>query len=123
MKKEENIMYKGYQFNLFQASWGLNPGFKRLADGLNGLIPLQGKVSNPRSKNKNLETFRKAQNCIYDLFNNGLCNRRSEFVRLFDFSPPASRYWTDVNLDCIENRVEEIFTPIIIAAAKEQEIA
>jgi len=115
-------MYKGYQFNLFQPSWGLNPGLKRLADELNGLIPFQGKVSNPRSKNKNLEAFRKAQNCIYDLFNNGLCNRRSDFVRLFDFSPPASRYWTDVTLNDIESRVEEIFTPIIIAAAKEQEI-
>ena len=115
-------MYKGYQFNLFQPSWGLNPGFKRLADELNGLIPFQGKVSNPRSKNKNLEAFRKAQNCIYDLFNNGLCNRRSVFVRLFDFSPPASRYWTEITLNDIESRVEEIFTPIIIAAAKEQEI-
>lgn len=116
-------MYKGYQFNLFQPSWGVNPGFKRLADELNGLIPFQGKVSNPRSKNKNLELFRKAQNCIYDLFNNGLCNRRSEFVRLFGFSPIASRYWNEMTLDNIENRVEEIFTPIIIAAAKEQEIA
>ena len=116
-------MYKGYQFNLFQPSWGMNPGFKRLADELNGLIPLQGKVSNPRSKNKNLETFRKAQNVIYDLFNNGLINRRSEFVRLFGFSPIASRYWNEMTLDNIENRIEEIFTPIIIAAAKEQEIA
>ena len=116
-------MYKGYQFNLFQSSWGMNPGFKRLADELNGLIPLQGKVSNPRSKNKNLEAFRKAQNVIYDLFNNGLINRRSEFVRIFGFSPIASRYWNEMTLDNIENRIEEIFTPIIIAAAKEQEIA
>ena len=25
-------MYKGFQFELFQPSWGVNPGFKNLAD-------------------------------------------------------------------------------------------
>ena len=118
-----NIMYKGYQFDLFQPEWGVNPCFKSLVNKLNDLIPFQGKVSNPRSKNKNLETFRKAQNVVYDLFNNGLCNRRSEFIRLFGFSPISSKYWTDVSLNDLENTVERRFTRIIISAAKEQGIA
>lgn len=115
-------MYKGYQFDLFQPVWGVNPCFKNLADKLNELIPFQGKVEFSRSKNKNLETFRKAQNAVYDLFNNGLCNRRSEFIRLFGFSPTSSKYWTDTSIDDLENTVERRFTRIIISAAKEQGI-
>jgi len=113
-------MYKGFQFELFQPSWGVNPGFKNLADKLNELLPLQGKVQFSRSKNKNLELFRKAQNAVYDLFNNGLCNRRSEFVSLFGFSPSSSKYWTNVSLNDLENTVEKRFTRIILSAAKEQ---
>ena len=56
MKQAEfKNMYKGYQTELFQPTWGVNPGFKHLADKLNELLPLQGKCENPRSKNKNLE--------------------------------------------------------------------
>lgn len=121
MKQAEfKNMYKGYQTELFQPTWGVNPGFKHLADKLNELLPLQGKCENPRSKNKNLEKFRKAQNCLYDLFNNALCNRRSEFRQMFDGWSPAQNHMTDMAWHNAEARAEEIFTPIIINAAKEQ---
>jgi len=35
-------------------------------DKLNELIPLEGSVESPRSANKYLERFRKAQNAVYD---------------------------------------------------------
>jgi len=115
-------MYKGFQFELFQPSWGVNPGFKNLADKLNELLPLQGKVQFSRSKNKNLELFRKAQNAAYDLFNNGLCNRRGQFKNIFGFAPTQKDVYYS-NRDTWthwEERVEEILTPIILNAAKEQ---
>jgi len=115
-------MYKGYQFQLFSNDWGINSGFKGLADKLHELLPLQGKVSNSRSKNKNLELFRKAQNAAYDLFNNGLCNRRGQFKNIFGFAPTQKDVYYS-NRDTWthwEERVEEILTPIIQAAAKEQ---
>ena len=57
------------QQELFTNSWGVNSGFERLRDELNKLIPASGKCENPRSKNKHLEKFRKAQNAAYDFFN------------------------------------------------------
>ena len=117
-------MYKGYQEKLFTSSWGVNSGFKKLADELHGLLPLQGRCEKPMSSNKNLEKFRRAQNAAYDLFNNGLCNRRGLFNNIFGWAPTQRdvyyshrdtwTYW--------EERVEEVMTPIIQAAAKEQGI-
>ena len=69
-------MYKGYQYELFSTSWGIHEGFKTAVDKLNELLPFEGRVEYSQSKNKNLEKFRKAQNAMYDLFNNGLCIER-----------------------------------------------
>ena len=117
-------MYTGYQAELFKSEWGVNPGFKALADKLNELIPAQGSVDNPRSTNKALEKFRKAQNVIYDLFNNGLMNRRTEYRNMFGEVPlPGIRhqdYIGEIRWSQIEDEVEANFTPIIVAAAKEQ---
>ena len=115
-------MYKGYQFQLFSNDWGINSGFKGLADKLHELLPLQGKVQFSRSKNKNLELFRKAQNAAYDLFNNGLCNKRGLFNNIYGFAPTQKDvYYSNKNTwTNWEEKVEEILTPIIQAAAKEQ---
>ena len=48
-------MYKGYQEEMFQNPWGVNVGFKDLADKLCELLPFEGRCENPMSKNKNLE--------------------------------------------------------------------
>ena len=120
------------QQELFTNSWGVNSGFERLRDELNKLIPASGKCENPRSKNKHLEKFRKAQNAAYDFFNNGLCNKRGLFVSIFAenenyyidrWNIPTMnsfRYFTKDSWKMWEDNIEKILTQIIIAAAKEQ---
>ena len=117
-------MFVGYQEKMFKSNWGVNPGFKHLFDQLCDMLPLMGSVENPRSTNKQLEKFRKAQNVIYDLFNNGLCNRRTEYRNMFGEVPlPGIRqqnYISNIRWEQIEEEVEVNFTPIILEAAKEQ---
>jgi hypothetical protein len=112
------------QQKLFSNSWGLNSGFTKVVDQLNELLPMSGACENPRSKNKNLDKFRRAQNAAYDLFNNGLWNKRGLFKQIYGWAPgtrdcdhASSRQWS-----YWEDRVEEVLTPIIIAAAREQGI-
>jgi len=123
-------MYK--QQELFTSNWGVNAGFAKLRDELNNLIPAEGRCEKPLSTNKNLEYFRRAQNAVYDFFNNGLCNKRGLFVSIFaqneDYyidkwnipTMNSFRYFTKDSWDCWEDRIEKIFTPIILRAAKEQ---
>ena len=130
MKKAENKKMK--QLELFTNNWGVNSGFESLRDKLNELIPAAGKVANPMSKNKHLEKFRRAQNAVYDFFNNGLCNKRGLFVSMFAENesyyiekwniPTQSsfRYFNKDSWDMWEDQIEKIFTPIMLAAAKEQ---
>ena len=120
------------QLELFTNNWGVNSGFESLRDKLNELIPLSGRCENPMSKNKHLEKFRRAQNAVYDFFNNGLCNKRGLFVSIFAENencyidkwniPTQSsfRYFTRDSWDMWEDQIERIFTPIMLAAAKEQ---
>lgn len=115
-------MYKGYQEKLFSNSWGINSGFEHLVDKLNELLPAQGKCANSRSTNKHLDKFRRAQNAAYDLFNNGLGNKRSLFVSIFGWAPTqkSTYYASSMTWSQWEDNVEEVLTPIILAAAKEQ---
>ena len=116
------------QLELFTNSWGLNSGFKHLADQLTELLPMEGKCANYKSKNKNLDKFRRMQNAAYDFFNNGLCNKRDLFVREFGKDidrlciPTVNsfRYFTKESWKMWEDNIEKILTPVIIAAAKEQ---
>lgn len=120
------------QLELFTNNWGVNSGFESLRDKLNELIPAAGQCESPRSKNKHLEKFRKAQNAAYDFFNNGLCNKRGLFVSIFAQNenhyidkwniPTQSsfRYFTNDSWNMWEDNIERIFTPIMLAAAKEQ---
>ena len=130
MKKAENKKMK--QLELFTNNWGVNSGFESLRDKLNELIPASGRCENPMSKNKHLEKFRRAQNAAYDFFNNGLCNKRGLFVNIFaenesyyidKWNIPTMnsfRYFTRDSWDMWEDNIEKIFTPIMLAAAKEQ---
>jgi len=69
--------------------WGNDSDLTPLSEKLEALIPAEGSVPNPK-KNKQLERFRKASNCYYDLFNNGLGNRNREFAAIFKV--PAMQY-------------------------------
>ena len=115
-------MYKNYQYELFSTSWGVHEGFKTAVDKLNELLPAFGKCEYSQSKNKNLEKFRKAQNAMYDLFNNGLCNYQRLFKDIYGWSVGyrETSYANRMTWSHWEDRVEEVLTPIIIAAAKEQ---
>ena len=115
-------MYKNYQYELFSTSWGVHEGFKTAVDKLNNLLPIEGRVEYSQSKNKNLEKFRKAQNAMYDLFNNGLCNKRSLFQNIYGWSVGVrdTNHATKMTWSQWEDRVEEVLTPIMLEAAKEQ---
>jgi len=110
------------QGNLFKSSWGVNPGFKHLQEKLDDLIPLQGRVPHSRSKNKALEKFRVASNLAYDLFNNGLGNRRNQFGSFFGWAPYTRGGMTNSQFEEAERKLEPVITRIIIDAAKEQGI-
>tara|TARA_B100000424_G_C22585604_1_gene328774 strand:+ start:44 stop:424 length:381 start_codon:yes stop_codon:yes gene_type:complete len=123
-------MYK--QQELFTSNWGVNSGYKTLVDELTALLPFEGRCEKPLSTNKNLEYFRRAQNAVYDFFNNGLCNKRGLFVEIFaeneDYyidkwnipTMNSFRYFSKDSWEMWENQIEKIFTPIILRAAKEQ---
>ena len=115
-------MYKGYQEEMFKNPWGVNEGFKDLCDKLTELLPFEGRCESRMSKNKHLEKFRRAQNAAYDLFNNGLGNKRSLFKKIYGWSvgPRDTSYAQKMTWSHWEDKVEEVMTPIIIAAAKEQ---
>ena len=66
--------------------WSNEGKHQALADTLQALIPAIGEVPDGKKQNKHLERFRKAMNCYYDLYNNGLCNRAREFSRLYKLS-------------------------------------
>ena len=63
--------------------WNEQGTYQTIAEALQKLIPAIGDVPDGKTTNKCLERFRKAQNCYYDLYNNGLCNRAREFSTLF----------------------------------------
>jgi len=115
-------MYKGYQEEMFKNPWGINQGFSHLNNNLNDLLPFEGRCEFPNSKNKALDKFRRAQNAAYDLFNNGLGNQRALFKSIFGWSVGVrdTSYATKMQWSMWEDRVEEVLTPIMLEAAKEQ---
>lgn len=110
-------------------NWGCTPLTQHLVDQLNALdnFPQQGEVVDKKN-NRALEKFRKAQNVAYDIFNNGLGNKAAQCfgalgIRKRDM--PFEIYSRGqcimpARWDRIEEMVEEAFTPIVMAAAKEQ---
>ena len=112
------------QLELFTNNWAIYSGFAHIQEKLDALLPFQGKVEKSQSANKQLEKFRKAQNLIYDLFNNALGNRRTEFRNFFGFVPlPGYGHQYEISRmrwSQIEDEMEPIFTEIMLAAAKEQ---
>jgi len=112
------------QMDLFEVNWGVRADLKDTQEKLWDLIPTSGSCESPRSKNKHLDRFRRAANLAYDLFNNGLMNRRGEFKKFFGFVPiPAPKYQDGMDRERweqVEERMEKVITPLILAAAKEQ---
>ena len=109
--------------------WGCTPTTNRIRNMLSDLdhFPDQGECPKKYTANKALERFRRAQNVVYDIFNNGLMNRGKQLkilgLRRHDLALEEWRGGECIyraNWDRIEEVVEEKFTPIIFEAAKEQ---
>ena len=87
-----------------------------VVDLLNERIPMTGPCEKRYTKNKRLDRFRRAQNVVHDIFNNGLMNRGRE-IRVLDLPLHVSNAdkW-----DIIEDRITQYFRWIIEAAVLEQ---
>jgi hypothetical protein len=99
--------------------WAGNGKHQQYVDSLQLLVPTEGSVLQPY-RNKALEKFRKASNCYYDLYNNGLGNRAKSFAKVFGINTSYHRmgqYRFDQQLYV---RTEAVMDEIILAAAKEQ---
>lgn len=100
--------------------WNNKGAYSDLYEKLNALIPAEGAVDNAR-KNRALEKLRKAANCYYDLYNNGLYNRAAQFRQVFGFGGTAfvkGRYSDNALQLQIENKMDGL----ILAAAHEQRV-
>ena len=92
-------------------------------DKLNELVPMTGACDKRYTKNKRLDRFRRAQNVIHDIFNNGLMNRGKELkcisskLRVRDL--PIHAY-NDDKWDIIEKRLAPYFREIVMDAVLEQ---
>jgi hypothetical protein len=104
--------------------WNHDGRYETLGKRLQVLIPLEGAVQNTK-QNPALEKFRKASNCYYDLYNNGLCNRAREFYSVFKI--PSSQFkqaWRGYGRydQRLYAAMEEVMNDIIYAAAEEQNL-
>lgn len=111
-----------------QNYWNKSGRFEKLYIKLQALIPSQGKVEN-HENNPCLDLFRRAANCYYDLFNNGLCNRSKEFYQIFGFSPLKlfPQAWgsisgIDFNEVMRDGRLDRHMDKLIYSAAIEQKL-
>ena len=102
--------------------WEHNGALQHTADRLRTFIPSTGPVERSRSTNVMLDRYRRACNCYYDLYNNGLCNRAAEFRRIFGIKPSYYKLRPGLYSKELYERVESVMNQIIIAAAKEQQI-
>jgi hypothetical protein len=100
--------------------WSGKGTFAAEAAALNELIPDCGEVADTMN-NLALERFRRASNCYYDLYNNGLCNRAAEFRKVFGFAGTrvAKSNFTDAATIA---KIDAAMDEIIRAAAEEQGI-
>jgi hypothetical protein len=113
---EEKTMNKTY--------WTGQGRYQLKADALEKLLPIFGEVEDGKGANKHLETFRRAVNCYYDVYNNGLCNRAREFSTLFKIAGVAkeinSRRANGMLSMDTQERIEDKMSLFILAAFQEQ---
>ena len=107
--------------------WNSNGKYQHFVDELNLLVPFEGEVDRPK-KNRRLEKFRRASNCYYDLYNNGLGNRFGEMRSVMGIAPSNYRIINTSRRGCYDftpllyKHVEAAMNEIVVAAAIEQGI-
>lgn len=112
-------------FDLQHCYWEGTGKYSSAVEQLNKLIPESGSVTKPRSANKLLERYRKATNCYYDLYNNGLMNMMATFRSVFHIAAGRYRIVTQHGHNYYPEfyqLVEDAYDDIILSAAKEQNI-
>lgn len=112
---------KALQTDLSDTYWNTTGKYEQIGFALGMLLPPVGKCPDAQRSNKHLDRLRRARNCYYDLYNNGLINKHAEFYRLFGFG---------VRQDMKENRgvlrrslvvrIERAMDEFILLAALEQ---
>jgi hypothetical protein len=105
--------------------WNGTGRYQQQADILEALIPVSGPVYDAEGANKHLDAFRRAVNCYYDLYNNGLYNRAREFNTVFKMTGVAkeikARRWMDSMLSGdTRERIEDKMSQFVLAAMQEQ---
>ncbi len=105
---------------LANSYWNNNGTHQALADKLQAMIPPEGSISG--SKNAKLEKLRKAINCYYDLYNNGLYNRGRSFSKLF-FPYARYQYRGHHFVEAMYEHTEAKMDEFIVEAAREQGLA
>jgi hypothetical protein len=109
---------------MIKCYWTNEGKFQKLSEKLQERVPAIGKVEG--KGNRRLEKFRRAANVYYDVFNNGLCNRGSEFKPIFGFS--ARDNWGrmggyyDFDWDEAARLMAPVMDKIILEAAVEQNL-
>jgi hypothetical protein len=108
--------------------WESKGQYQNLVEQLTKRLPAFGSVPDAKTANKHLEKFRKAQNCYYDLYNNGLCNKAREFSTVFRIPGVPREIKQNYRYNTLvckttEELIEAKMDKIILAAAKEQGIA
>lgn len=91
-------------------------------DKLQELVPLKGECEKRYTKNKALDRFRRANNVIHDIFNNGLMNRGRE-LKVLNITKSAlglAYYMNREDWDNVEKRIAPIYREIVMAAVLEQ---
>lgn len=108
-------------YSMKNSYWGNNGLHQSVIDRLQALIPESGPVEKVW-KNAALEKFRKASNCYYDLYNNGLCNRARSFARVFGIAAGDYRTRGYDYSERLYALTELKMNEIVAAAAAEQGI-
>ena len=108
--------------------WESKGQYQNLVEELTKRLPPFDSVPNAKTSNKHLEKFRKAQNCYYDMYNNGLCNKAREFSIVFSIPGVPREIKQNYRYNTLvckttEELIEAKMDEIILAAAKEQGIA
>lgn len=100
--------------------WNGNGKYQAVYNTLNDKIPASGACEDARGANRHLDKLRRAVNCYYDLFNNGLGNRAAEFRQIFGFGGTVIDTVYHYR-DCEPlRRLEAAMDELIVNAANEQ---
>lgn len=103
--------------------WQGTGRYQAAANALLKLIPHKGACANVKTVNRHLDRFRRAANCYYDLFNNGLCNRGADFRSLFKVGRlPRKQGRLDFRQIEADGKVEARMDELALTAAKEQRV-